>query len=296
MPGFTAGASTIQPAAADRHERAARLVGQLDHHLVEGERVADAVADRLEQGGHVARLGQPRRDLEHVLEHPLVLGRRGHVLGDPDGKGRVPRARHERVDARRRSGRRPVSGSSTDTTPRSFPPAPRSGTKSASSACQASGSSRGLDLGHVGAAGDLVPVEARPAGRSRRRAARSAGASSGIQVSRSEVWPSSSCDRVVGAHGGRREHVVERRPVDVHDHGAVAERLADRVRHLPQHVLEVLVGAHRGGALEHGAEPADHRQRSRVQHGNPPMREADDWQARRTRHSCCYRRCRRGVL
>ena len=77
-------------------------------------------------------------------------------------------------------------------------------------------------------------------------------------------------DRLVGAHRGRREHVVEGRPVDVHHHGAVAERLADRARHLPQHVLEVLLGAHRRGALEHGAEPADHGQGSRVQHGIPP--------------------------
>ena len=99
------------------------------------------------------------------------------------------------------------------------------------------------------------------------------GASSGIQVSRSEVWPSSICDRLVGAHGGRGEHVVERGPVDVHDHGAVAERLADRARHLPEHVLEVLVRAHRGRALEHRAEAADHREGSGVHHGRAPMRK-----------------------
>jgi hypothetical protein len=245
-----------------RHERAARLVGQLDHHLLEGESVADAVADRLEERGHVARLGEPGRDLEHVLEHALVLGRRGHVLRDPDREGRVPRARHEGVDVGVARAP-PALGLVHRHHAEELPAGAAERDEERILRLPGTGIVGGLDRRRVGAAGDPVPVEL--ALRDEVGAAPlEPGGEQGHPGLAQRGLAEQQLDRLVRPHRRRGEHVIERRPVDVHDHGPVAERLADRVRHLPQHVLEVLVRAHRGGALEHRAKPSDHGQGSRV--------------------------------
>jgi hypothetical protein len=130
----------------------------------------------------------------------------------------------------------------------------------------------GLDVGYVGAAGDLLPVEAlgghevgAPPLEARCQERHPGLAEGGLAEQR--------LDRLVVPHRGRGEHVVEGRAVDVHHHRVVAERLTDRARHLPENVLKILVAAHRGRALEHRSEPADDRERSRVHHwvGSPPM-------------------------
>ena len=60
-------------------------------------------------------LGEPRRHLEHALEHALVLRVGRDVLRDPDREGGVPRARYERVHVR--VARAPAAtGSSTEMT------------------------------------------------------------------------------------------------------------------------------------------------------------------------------------
>ena len=72
-PWLAAEPSIGQPLAATGSSGWSPAVGQLDHDLVEAERVLDAVADSLQHGVSVVRLGQPRRHLQHPLEHALVL-------------------------------------------------------------------------------------------------------------------------------------------------------------------------------------------------------------------------------
>jgi hypothetical protein len=261
----------VSPAGPrERYERAA-LVSELDHHLVEGERRADPVADRLEQDGHVVRLGQLRRDLEHPLEHPLVLRSRGHVLSDPDGEGRMPRARDECVQLGIGG---PAAGLGLVDRHDAEERAARAAQRHEQRIVRQPGVGMvgGLDLGDEGAARNLIPVEASILHEVRAAA---------LEARREQRHPrlaqrglaEQHLQRLIGSHGGRGEHVIERGPVDVHDHGAIAERLADRPRHLPEHMLQVLVRAHRGRALEHGAEAADHRERAGIHHGRAPMRK-----------------------
>ena len=212
------------------------------------------------------RLGQPRGHLEHVLEHALVLGGRGHVLGDPDGQGRVPRARHERVQLGVGG---PAAGLGLVDRHDAEELAARAAQRHEQRVVGLPGVGivGGLDLGDVGAARDLLPVEASVAARSRRRGARSAARaaasrSRAARSGRAASWIDSSSPTAAAVNMSSNAG-----PVDVHHHGAIAERLADRARHLPEHVLQVLVRAHGGRALEHGAEPADDRERAGVHHG-----------------------------
>jgi hypothetical protein len=69
--------------------------------------------------------------------------------------------------------------------------------------------------------------------------------------------PEQRVERLLRADGGGGEHVVEGRAVHVHDHCAVAEHLADRPRHVLQHLLEVGLVADRRHPLEHRAEARD---------------------------------------
>ena len=59
---------------------------------------------------------------------------------------------------------------------------------------------------------------------------------------------------VLGAHGRGGEHVVVRRPVDVDDHGVVAEQVGDGAADILENLGQVVLVAHGRGALEHGAK------------------------------------------
>jgi hypothetical protein len=73
--------------------------------------------------------------------------------------------------------------------------------------------------------------------------------------------PYEGAHRLLRADDGRGEHVVERRPVDVHHDGAVPEQLPDRAADVLEDLLEVRLVADEGSALEHLAEASDRRQR-----------------------------------
>ena len=83
-----------------RRQRSLATLGQLDHDLVEAQRVVDSVTDGLQHGLDVIGFRKPRRDLEHALEHALVLDVLGGVLGDLERQRGVARDRHERVQLR----------------------------------------------------------------------------------------------------------------------------------------------------------------------------------------------------
>ena len=238
---------------------------ELDHDLVEAERVADPVADRLQDVVRLLGLGEARRHLEDALEHALVLDVVRGVLRDPQGERRVPRDRHESVEllvasagARSRA-RRPRSLRSAGPWGRAVARTgrPRRSRRRAPRwpRCSARSSPR---RGR--------PSRTRRPGRSTRPRRSKRSSSSGTQVSRGELLPDQLQHRLLRPDRGRGEHVVEGRPVDVHHHGSVAEQIGDGAADVLQDVLEILLVAHVGSALEHRAEAGDHGELAGTHH------------------------------
>ena len=240
-----------------RDERPVAAVGQLDHHLVEAEGVLDPVAYRLQHRVDIVGLGKARRHLEHALEHPLVLDVIRRVLGDLEGERRMPRDRHERLQLG-------VGGAATGhgLVHRDHPEDVRAAVPQRDE--QRIAREPGVrilalrQLGHVRLDPERVPVEL-PVGQEVGAAALEAGREERCPGVVGGGRAEQRLARLLRAHRGGGEHVVERRPVHVDHHGAVAEHLGDRTGHVLQDRLEVALVTDRRGALEGRSQPGEHR-------------------------------------
>ena len=202
-----------------RRERGRPRGRKLDHDLVEAERVADPVADRLED---LVGLARPRRAAPRPPACPRACAGAGRRSRCPARSGSASAACRE--IATRASTPRPWgagrAGSSTEITPISFPPGraaartgrPRRSRRPARSLAA---------IWHVALHAEAVPVEL-AAGHEVGAAALEAPSSNGTQVSRG--GSAHQLRHPSPPHRGGGEHVVEGGPVDVHDDGPVAER------------------------------------------------------------------------
>ena len=238
-----------------RGERSPARGRQLDHDLVEPERVADAVADGLEDLVRVLRLGQPRGDLEDALEHALVLDVVCGALCDPKRKRRVVRDRHECVELL-------VRGAAPGFGLVDRDHADQNALRVAQWHEQRVLGPPGirilalLDTGHVAVHAEAFPVEF--ASRDEVRAAALEALVEQRHPGRTRRAPAHELrDRILRPDGGGGEHVVEGRAVHVHHHGAIAEQLGDRAADVLEHVREVVLVADVRGALEHVAQARD---------------------------------------
>ena len=244
-----------QPAAAYGVSGAPRAGRQLDHDLLEPERVADAVADGLEDLVRLLRLGQARGDLEDALEHALVLDVVGPVLRHTKRERRVARDRHQGVELLVRGavpGLGLVDRDHTDQKSLGVAQRHEQGVL---------GRPGVRVLAHLDARDVAVHAEAFPVEFAARHEVRAAALEALVEQRHPGLARRALAhelrDRVLRPDRGGGEHVVEGRPVHVHDHGAIAEQLGDRAADVLEHVLEVIVVADIRGALEHGAEARD---------------------------------------
>jgi hypothetical protein len=105
--------SVSSPSVQPRAEAAGRRLDELDRDVLEAERVADALAHRLEDLPRVEGLGKPRGDAEQLLERGPVARGVGRRLRGLDGERRVLGDSNEDVEllvARPASGARLVNG------------------------------------------------------------------------------------------------------------------------------------------------------------------------------------------